>query len=138
MYPPESLTYTFKKLFEKTNTMAADAQRTRRYSDVDENNNAEQRIARLENQVEGLRKAVRELADALQEELTTVDGRLAAVDARTEDVYKVQASQSRAIKKQEERLRKGLTVITDALAVLTLPSSSAAAASVELQSREGI
>ena len=93
----------------------------------------QQRIARLENQVEGLRKAVRELADALQEELTSLDARIALVDARAEEAAKAQVSQTRAIKKQEDRLRKGLGVISDALAVLTLSSSSS---SIDIQPRD--
>jgi len=80
---------------------------------------AEQRIARLESQVEGLRKAVRELADALQEELSAYDARISALDDKSEEIFRVQTSQARVLKKQDERLRKSLGIIADALSGLS-------------------
>jgi len=91
---------------------------------------SEQRIARLEAQVDALKRAVRELADALHEELTSVDGRLGALDIQHEEMAKVQASQGRAIRRQEERLKRGFTAMSDALSALTMNTAS------DQQSRE--
>ena len=84
----------------------------------------EQRVQRLESQVEALKKAVRELADALHEELTSVDTRIATLEGHTEEIGRGQASHARAIKKNEERLKRGLSVIADALSALTMSSST--------------
>ena len=92
--------------------------RPRRSASLDENH--EHRIARLESQIDVLKKAVRELADALHEELTAVDGRMNATEVQMEECVKVQTTHARAIKRQEERLKRGLTVMADALSALTM------------------
>ena len=88
---------------------------TRRISRTDTTDEKEQRIMRLEAQVDSLKKAVRELADALHEELTSVDGRLNAIEQRDEEITRVQSSQGRAIKRQDEKLKRGMAIIAEAL-----------------------
>jgi len=83
----------------------------------------DQRVYRLEAQVEALKKAVRELADALHEELTSVDSRIGALESHGEELERIQSSHTKAIKKNEERLKRGLNVIADALSALTMNSS---------------
>lgn len=84
---------------------------------------AEQRIARLEGQVDALRRAVRELADALHEELTAAETRISNIEGNVEELAKSMSSTNKAVKRQEERLKRGLTVIADALSALTITSS---------------
>lgn len=80
--------------------------------------NSSDRISRLEQQVESLKAVVRELADCLQEELCGVDERIARVaDAQTE-LASAQQHQAKLIKRQEDRLRRGLQVMADALSAL--------------------
>lgn len=79
---------------------------------------SDERIAKLEQQVDSLKAVVRELADCLQDELTQFDHKLAVLETTQQDTQKQQSAQGKQIKRQEERLRRGLQVMADALASL--------------------
>ena len=84
----------------------------------EDDNDAERRISSLENQVDKLKAVVRKLADALQEELLSYENRLVIIEGKTEELSKLFTTQTRAIRKQEDRLKKGLSVVADALNAL--------------------
>jgi hypothetical protein len=84
----------------------------------------QQRISKLEMQVESLKKAVKQLADALQEELLSYDHRLSTIDSQTEEIARVQLTHAKVLKKQEERLKRGFAIMADALSALNPPSLS--------------
>jgi len=94
------------------------------------------RIARLETQVESLREAVRALAgaclykearasanphkkktDILNDHLSGEGARerLAALEVRVDDLAETQATQGRVVRRQDERLKKALTIVAQAL-----------------------
>ena len=75
------------------------------------------RIARLETQVESLRDAVRALADVLSEHLAGdgIKDRVAGIEGRVEEMAQLQAAHGRVIRRQEERLKKALVIVAQAL-----------------------
>ena len=76
------------------------------------------KIAQLEDQVDRLKKVVHALASALEEHLAVYETQLPAVESRIEDISRIQASQARALRRQDEKLKKGLSIVSDALSTL--------------------
>jgi dynactin complex subunit len=80
------------------------------------------RITQLENHVESLRTAVKELAHLLSVEVSRNQirekefaERIILLESKLEQSLKIQNAQTRAIKKQDERMRKGFAITAEAL-----------------------
>lgn len=103
---------------ERISYLEGQVERLKTALNVVSSENPYEKIAQLEGQVDRLKHVVHALASALEDHLSLYESQLPAIESRLEDLSKIQASQARAVKRQDDKLRKGLSIVSDALSTL--------------------